>query len=500
MMGIKPYQEKMFYDFSLEKRVPQDHLLRKVDKIIDLRFVRDLVAPYYSHTGQPSIDPEVLFRMMIIGYLYGVTSERRLAEDLSVNLAYMWYIRYDLDEEVPDHSVISKARARYGKKVFEEFFQRILQLCMDAGLVTGEKIHIDSTFIDANASKKSLVPRPEAIEVKYDPKEYVEQIYKQNATDEGDFDEEQEKAEEMRELMENNPGINIWKSKKMSETESYRKKWNSNKDLVSKTDPDAALSTKAHTKSKLTYKDHFSVDGNSRVITAVVTTNGAIGDEQVLKKLVQKQPIKPKEVCADSKYGTGKNYEYLVKNGILASIPHWHASPKKRNSETWDTSVFQYDKEKDVFVCPNKKELKKAAYDLNSRHWCYRSAVSECSKCQFHIECLGKRSKQRLLTRHIYEDSINKTLEHLESERAKQSIRERKYYAELSIAEAKTYHGLRRTRFRGRWRVGIQVLLTATVQNIKRLIKNNENKVKNTPPLPCPPVGNSIFQLILSPL
>ena len=156
MMGIKSYQERMFYNFSLSEKVPQDHLLRRLDTVIDLRFVRRLVADKYSHTGQQSIDPEVIFKMMLIGYLYGITSERRLAEDISLNMAYMWYLGYDLDEATPNHSVISKARNRYGKEVFEQFFHRILQECQAAGLISGEKIFMDSTIIRANASLKSI--------------------------------------------------------------------------------------------------------------------------------------------------------------------------------------------------------------------------------------------------------------------------------------------------------------------------------------------------------
>ncbi|MFN3467447.1 MAG: transposase, partial [Candidatus Brocadiales bacterium] len=172
MMGSKDYQEKLFYGFSLTQRIPEDHLVRQLDRVIDLSFVRPLVAKYYSHTGQPSVDPVVLFKMMLLGYLYGITSERRLAEECSLNMAFMWYVGYDLDEPTPNHSVISKARARYGKEVFERFFQEILSICVRVGLVKGEKVFADSTLIRANASLKSIVSRAEAREVKYTPKEY----------------------------------------------------------------------------------------------------------------------------------------------------------------------------------------------------------------------------------------------------------------------------------------------------------------------------------------
>ena len=133
----------MFYNFTLSKHVPEDHFLRKASQIIDVSFVRTLVADKYSHTGQPSIDPEVLFKMMLIGYFYGITSERRLAEDIALHMGYRWFIGYDLDEPTPNHSVLSKARSRYGEEVFREFFQKILAQCIQAGLVKGNRSHFE---------------------------------------------------------------------------------------------------------------------------------------------------------------------------------------------------------------------------------------------------------------------------------------------------------------------------------------------------------------------
>ena len=183
-MGTKVYQEKMFYNFSLSERVPQDHLLRKVAKVIDLNFVRKLVKPYYSYTGQPSIDPLVLFKMMLIGYFYGITSERRLAEEISLNIAFMWYLGYDLDEATPNHSVISKARARYGKEVFEQFFHKVLGLCVEVGLVGGEKVFVDSTIVKANATLKSIVSGQDLVEPKFSPKESVDCVFSENPVEE----------------------------------------------------------------------------------------------------------------------------------------------------------------------------------------------------------------------------------------------------------------------------------------------------------------------------
>ena len=270
-------------------------MLRKVAKAVNLSFVRKLVKPYYSHTGQPSVDPLVLFKMMLIGYFYGITSERRLAEELSLNMAFMWYLGYDLDESTPNHSVISKARARYGKEVFEQFFQRVLSLCVEAGLVGGEKVFVDSTIIKANASLKSLVSRQDLVEPKFSPKEYVERVFSENPVE----IESQENPEELRRK---------WRGK-------------ANKGLVSTTDPDASVYQRPGVPYQLAYKEHVAVDSKTRVITAVEVTPAAITDERMLPDLIDDQPIKPQQVGADKIYGSVGIYAHLFDRGILPSIP-----------------------------------------------------------------------------------------------------------------------------------------------------------------------------------
>lgn len=159
MMGRKRVAGKLFYQFDLEGRVSADHLLRRVDAAVDLSFVRRLTARYYSHTGQPSVDPVVLFRMALLGYLYGITSERRLAQEIALNLAYRWFVGYDLDEAIPDHSVLSKARTRFGPTVYQAFFTEIVRQCDRAGLIRGDKLYVDSTLVQADASLDSVFSR-----------------------------------------------------------------------------------------------------------------------------------------------------------------------------------------------------------------------------------------------------------------------------------------------------------------------------------------------------
>src|SRR5436305_1902434 len=151
MMGQKALVGKLFYQVSLEEFVPAGHLLRRVAEAVDFAVARRLTARFYSHTGQPSVDPVVLFKMALLGYLYGLPSERRLVEEIGVNLAYRWFVGYDLDEAIPDHSVLSKARRRFGPTIYEAFFTDVVRQCERAGLIRGDQLFMDSTLVAADA-------------------------------------------------------------------------------------------------------------------------------------------------------------------------------------------------------------------------------------------------------------------------------------------------------------------------------------------------------------
>jgi IS5 family transposase len=216
----------------------------------------------------------------------------------------MWYLGYDLDDSTPNHSVISKARARYGKEVFEQFFQKVLGLCVEAGLVGGEKVFVDSTIIKANASLKSLVPRQDLVEPKFSPREYIDRVFSENPVEESSLEDFPSKEDE----------------KKIGESKS-RQRGRANKDLVSTTDPDASVYQRPGVPFQLAYKEHVAVDSQARVITAVRVTPAAVTDDRVLPDLIQGQPVKPKEVCADKIYGSVDTYAHLFDREILPSIP-----------------------------------------------------------------------------------------------------------------------------------------------------------------------------------
>src|SRR3990170_6642750 len=173
MMGKRYFETKLYYNISLDRLIPQDHLLRQIAGAVDFSFVRPLCRPHYSHTGQPSVDPVVIMKMMLLGYLYGIPSERRLAEEVSLHLGYRWFLGYDFDQPTPDHSVLSKARARFGPEVFEAFFRRSIDLCGEAGLLEEGPVYVDSTLIQAAAAVDSLAKRDELVRPPLSIEEYV---------------------------------------------------------------------------------------------------------------------------------------------------------------------------------------------------------------------------------------------------------------------------------------------------------------------------------------
>jgi len=180
MMGQREFQSKLYYQLSLDRLVPCDHLLRRIAEGVDFSFVRPLCRPYYSHTGQPSIDPVVIFKMLLIGYLYGITSERRLADEVGLHLGYRWFLGYDFDVATPDHSVLSKARARLGSGVFEEFFRQSIELCRQAGLLDEGPVYVDSTLIRAGASVDSLKRREDLVQPPMSVAEYLRRLDEEN--------------------------------------------------------------------------------------------------------------------------------------------------------------------------------------------------------------------------------------------------------------------------------------------------------------------------------
>lgn len=342
MMGRKALAGKLFYQVSLEDLVPDGHLLRRVAEAVDFEVARRLAARFYSHTGQPSVDPVVLFKLALLGYLYGLPSERRLVDEIRVNLAYRWFIGYDLDEAIPDHSVLSKARRRFGPTIYEAFFTDVVRQCERAGLIRGDRLFLDSTLVAAHADlgrvgSRELIRQlstvgahvadlwdedPEAASVvAVDPTASAGAPGSAHSADGGASVLVETVAEPVDEAGERvslhvagpddppNAGLGLLNDR-----------------LVSRTDPDATVVQRAKVPADLYYKVHVGVDGGqARIITAVDATTGIVGDEQLLPRLVSEHEGNTRrrilEVAADTKYGTIDNYQWLEERDIRAAIP-----------------------------------------------------------------------------------------------------------------------------------------------------------------------------------
>ncbi len=453
-MGQRPFQSKLYYQLSLERLVPQDHLLRRIAEAVDFSFVRPLCRPYYSHTGQPSIDPVVIFKMLLIGYLYGITSERRMAEEISLHLAYRWFLGYDFDVPTPDHSVISKARARLGSEVFEEFFRRSIELCRQAGLLDQGPVYVDSTLIRASAALDSLKRREDLVQPPLSVTEYLRRLDEENdlpSKEVGPLDS-----------VSNDPPFHS------------NRRLPPNKELVSKTDPEATLVDRPEFGRHLAYKAHLAVAGSrGQVITAAVATTGAAADEHLLGEVLwQHQRLSRlgvSELVADAKYGTTANYLYLGRLGIPTFVPTTRFGNLRK--DIWGRERFAWLPEEDAYLCPAGHKLRRHSNVRSTRRIQYRVPKGSCTSCPHRAQC-APSGRERTLHRSWAQEFVEVAEERLASSLGKQRLVERKIYVEGTFGLAKELHGLRQTRFRGRRRVQIQLWLTAAAMNIKKAVRN----------------------------
>jgi transposase len=460
MMGYRRFAPKLYYQLSLDRLVPQNHLLRRIAEVIDFSFVYPLARPYYSHTGQPSVDPVVLFKTLLIGYLYGITSERRLMEEIQVNMAYRWFLGYDLDEAIPDHSVLSKARVRFGMEVFEAFFNRTVELCQAAGLVRGEAAFLDSTLMQANAALASLEPSL-GHQPPMSPKRYVKQLFEENPI---------ESQEPSSGPSDGPPTEELVRSKERPPAAAKRPL---NRRARSRTDPEASIIHHPTFGLHLAYKAHVAVDDHpARVITAAVVTPGATADEYLLEELLwrhrQRVGRLPRHVVADRRYGTLHHYRYLAQLGIRAAIPQ-RAGKKRNAGGVWSIRDFRYDAECDTYACPAGETLARQSVRASERMVAYKAPPGVCRACRFRGQC-SPTGKERGLRRSFDRGYLDEAQRWLKTEEGKRRFGQRKVYVETVFALAKDRHGLRRAQWRGKWKVQIQVWLTAAAMNIKKLV------------------------------
>ena len=391
--------------------------------------------------------------MLLIGYLYGITSERRLAQEVSLHLAYRWFLGYDFDVSTPDHSVRSKARTRLGSEVFEEFFRQSIELCRQAGLLEEGPVYVDSTLMRASASMDSLTKREEMVRP---PPSIAEDLQR--------LDQEADGAEEHGSP---DPGEDEGPTPPSKPVPLNQK-------LVSRTDPEATLVDRPDFGRHLAYKAHLSVAGRQgQVITAAAATTGAAADEHLLAEVLWQHRrlsrLGVPEVVADAKYGTTGNFLYLGQLGIPTVIPTTRFGNMR--NDIWGREHFTWLPEEDAYLCPAQEKLKRYANVRSTSRVQYRAPKGSCVACAFRAEC-APSGGERTIHRSWAQEFVEVNEERLASPLGKQRLAERQAYAEGPFGLAKELHGLRGTRFRGRRKVQIQLWLTAAAMNIKKAVRS----------------------------
>ncbi len=443
MMGRQyDYQHKFFVTgFNLDKRVRKDHILRKILEKIDFDFIYKEVEDTYGANGNVSVPPPVIVKMMLLLFLYDVISEREMIRTIPERLDWLWFLGYDLEDEIPDHSVLSKARARWGVATFKEFFDRILWQCVEAGLVDGNKPFLDTSFIKADASNNSVVDTQRL-------KKYLNKSYKRL----------EERLDDL-------------KSSKSTPT---------NKRFISTTDPDASVSRYSGGKPKLRYKTHRATDPKHEVITATKVTAGSVDDGKPLPEMIEQHEKNTQKeidtVVADTKYGTVNNFLHCHDLGINTHIPSIEESHRGtgRRKGIFSKEAFTYNPDTDTFNCPAGKVLKKQKFNKKRKHYEYIASSKDCAQCRIREKCTRSKTA-RTLKRHARQDELDVIIKKSKSKKSKRDIKTRQHLSERSFARS-TRYGFKQARWRGLWRMEIQDYLIAAIQNIKVLI--NQPKIR----------------------
>lgn len=448
MMGHQPQsQEKLFYTrFNLSQRIPKNHILRKTTNMVDFDFIYKEVKYKYGYNGNISVPPPVILKLMLLLILYNVRSERELMSTLPFRLDWLWFLNYDLDDEIPNHSVLSKARTRWGVRTFQCFFERIVIQCVQAGLVDGSKLFMDSSNIQADASNNSVVNT-------HDIKRYLKKSYQ---------------------LLEDR----LEKENNQSDDDHIDppKTGSANSKYLSTTDPDASVQRQGGGRSKLKYKVHRGVDGKHEIITATSVTTGSVNEAHLLKPLLLEHEkttgLKAQTCVADSKYGIIENYlacHDLGLKGHFASFEKAHRG-SGRQKDIFPKDNFVYNSDTDSFICPEGEELKRRRFSKQRQHWEYTAPLTVCRNCRSFSRCTRSKTG-RSLKRHERQEDLDKMQLQAESKESVKDIRTRQYLMERSFARS-TRYGFKRARWRRLWRVKIQEYLTAAIQNVMILVQH----------------------------
>jgi transposase len=442
MMGrLNHDQGQFFYSFCLDEAVPDDHLVREIAAVLDLSWVHCELASFYPKLGRPSIDPELMIRMLIIGYVFAIRSERALCRDVHVNFAYRWFCGLSIEDKIPDHSAFSRARHERFRDsdMFRRVFERVVEACMAAGLVEGRGFAVDASLIVADANKQRSIPGAEWKKT-YSPEAASRAMKEYLATlDDAAFGAASEVMPK----------------------------------FVSPSDPAAQWTGAMRGPAYFAYADNYLVDVKFGIIVDVEASRAIRQAEVgVAKMMIERTEqcfdLKPEHLAADTAYGSAETLNWIVNEKKIA--PHIPVIDKsKRDDGSLSREDFAFDKERNVYVCPQGKLLHTTGRTHDGVTLLYRARTSDCGRCPLKPRCCPK-APERKIPRSIHEDARDAARALANTEAFEQSRRDRKR-VEMLFAHLKRILRLGRLRLRGPSGAQDEFTLAAIAQNLRRLAK-----------------------------
>jgi transposase len=491
MIGYKTRTFGPLGNVTLEDLVPAEHFYRHLERTLDLSFVRDLVRSRYAAFGRPSIDPVVYFKLQLVLFFEGMRSERQLERVGADRLSVRWYLGYDLHEPLPDHSSLTRIRERYGIHIFRHFFEAIVDRCAEDGLIWGQELFADATLAEANADRDKMLPR-------FAFEAHLKRLFGDAYLPPGALDSSAAMASgELMQAVQPDPALpapelgaeppaerataldlqnqqrHDWYAHNGGPNRSVKRgTYQRMSDLwVSVTDPDAVLMKQHGQGTRLRYRNHYLVDGGKgRIILGVLVTAADVMENMpfldMLWRACFRWKLRPRSATGDTTYGTLEIIRALEDGGIRAfmPLPEWH-----KRSKFFATQMFSYDAGSDSYRCPNGETLRRVHHDVQNQADIYQTESSVCAKCPLRAKCTDSK-EGRSITRSFYEEYLERVRGYHKTAAYEKAYQKRKVWVEPLFGEAQQWHGLRRFRLRGLEKVNCEGVMTATGQNLKRLL------------------------------
>lgn len=452
MQGKKQYQEKLFVNFQLSERVPEDNFYRRLKAMVDFTFLYKKTVKYYGTEGQKSIDPAVFMKLMLVGYLENLNSDRRIINTVRLRLDLLYFIGYDLDEELPWHSTLSRTRQLYGQEVFTAIFKSVLKQCIEKGMIAGKRQAVDGVYVKANASLDNMIER----EVLNDADVYSAEL-EANKEDAGvvgiNFKE-----------VENQKGL---KPKKNPHNQTH----------YNPSDPEAKMSVKPGKATALNYLGEVSVDTASHMITHIQAFTADKRDSQCLGEVIEnvvenleENGLIVEEVVADTGFSSGEALKSLEENNITGYIPN-------RAQFVYERPGFIYNSEGDYYTCPNNKRLTyRGIYkDGNFSNKHYRADIKQCNACPLKDTCTVHTSKKTLITETVDRPFYVKMHLRMQTNKARRLMKQRQSTVEPVIGTLVNYLGMKRVNTKGLLNANKCLTMAAVAYNLKKLLKHCAN-------------------------